>query len=74
MPPKGHPPKKKNISGLKNQSAASNNQTDNNTDGDRGDDSDQPPKNHKDMAGVNRKPFSTHNDFKLPQKKNSLFY
>ena len=52
MPPKGRPPKKRrNISGLKTQSAASDNQTDNNTEGDRGDDSDQPPKNHKDMAG-----------------------
>ena len=56
MPPKGCPPKKKrNISGLKNQPAVSdnqiNNQTNNNTDGDREDDSDQPPKDHKDMAG-----------------------
>ena len=52
MPPKGRPPKKKrNISGLKNQSAVSDNQTNNNTDGDREDDSDQPLKDHKDMAG-----------------------
>ena len=56
MPHKGRPPKKKRkISVLKNKSAASDNQTDNNTDSDRGDDSDQPSKNHKDMAGVNRR-------------------
>jgi hypothetical protein len=59
MPPKGRPPKKKrNISGLKNQSGLSespinqnmqDNLPDNDTDGDGGDD--QPPNNLKDMAG-----------------------
>jgi hypothetical protein len=53
MPPKGRPPKKKrNISGLKNQSASSEiptSQNGNNTDGDKVDD--QPPKDLKDMAG-----------------------
>jgi hypothetical protein len=58
MPPKGRPPKKKrNISGLKNQSTSfeistsqnMDNKPDNNTDGDGG--NDQPPKDLKDMAG-----------------------
>jgi hypothetical protein len=62
MPPKGRPPKKKrNISGLKNQSASSaseiplsqntgaDNEPDINTDGDQGDD--QPPNDLKDLAG-----------------------